>query len=455
MNHHVKTIVISFDGLGTPDWEIMLQKPAFKAFMKQAAYCSRVRTVYPSLTYAAHASISTGLFPKRHGVVSNNLLQPLFLNHQDWYWYDWNIHGKTFYHAAKEKGMSVASFFWPVTSGADLDYNIPEIFANRIWRNQIAISLRYGTPKLVLEMVGRYGKYLLHGMDQPWLDTFTHRSATRTMKKYEPDLTLLHYVDLDHMRHLHGHDSKEAMEALDRLDQRLHDWLTLMKGEPVNWVILGDHSSIDESKAIRVNQLLAENGYLTPLGHQRVLRYKVIAQQAGGSCYLYGDKKYEAQVRALLEKLSAENGGCIERIFSAEEAAAMGADPNCLLMLEAAEGYLFQNEMLPPVVFDSQDPGKGLSEKERKLRQPKIEVATHGYSPDKPGYTTVFAMRQTGDLTGREKLAKGEVAASMCLVDEGPTIARLLGTSLPDADGRVMTEFFDCFHGQCLVKSPK
>ena len=83
MNHKVKTIVISFDGLGTPDWEIMLNKPAFKAFMKHAAYCSTVKTVYPSMTYAAHTSIATGLYPAHHGVVNNTRLQPLFLNHPE------------------------------------------------------------------------------------------------------------------------------------------------------------------------------------------------------------------------------------------------------------------------------------------------------------------------------------------------------------------------------------
>jgi len=94
-------------------------------------------------------------------------------------------------------------------------------------------------------------------------------------------------------------------------------------------------------------------------------------------------------------------------------------------------------------VYDSEAPEKGQTEKDQKLKQPGIDRATHGYSPDKPGYTTVFAMRQTGERMGREKLSEGEVTSSMCLVDEGPTIARLLGTSLPEADGRVLTEFFE------------
>lgn len=42
-----KTIVLSFDGLGTTDWKIIEKLPGFAAFLKDAAYCKQVETVYP------------------------------------------------------------------------------------------------------------------------------------------------------------------------------------------------------------------------------------------------------------------------------------------------------------------------------------------------------------------------------------------------------------------------
>ena len=39
MNHKHKTIVISFDGLGTADWKTIERLPAFARFLKEAAYC--------------------------------------------------------------------------------------------------------------------------------------------------------------------------------------------------------------------------------------------------------------------------------------------------------------------------------------------------------------------------------------------------------------------------------
>ena len=76
MNHKHKIIVISFDGLGTDDWKTVSKMPGFARFMKEAAYCDQVKSVYPTLTYPAHCSIATGRLPVNHRVVQNLLLQP-------------------------------------------------------------------------------------------------------------------------------------------------------------------------------------------------------------------------------------------------------------------------------------------------------------------------------------------------------------------------------------------
>ncbi|MBR4887678.1 MAG: alkaline phosphatase family protein, partial [Clostridia bacterium] len=137
MNHKHKIIVISFDGLGTDDWKIVSKMPGFARFMKEAAYCEEVQSVYPTLTYPAHCSIATGRLPIHHRVVHNLLLQPHRMASPDWYWKRSYVQGKTMYEAAKECGLKTASFLWPVTAGAKIDYHVPEIFANRKWDHQI------------------------------------------------------------------------------------------------------------------------------------------------------------------------------------------------------------------------------------------------------------------------------------------------------------------------------
>lgn len=440
----IKTIVISFDGLGTPDIPLMMKKPNFRRFMEKAAFCQHVKTVYPSMTYSAHATIATGRYPSHHGIVNNTKLQPHYFQHPDWYWYRRDMMGRTFYDIVKDQGGTVASVLWPVTGGADIDYHVPEIFANRPWRNQIAVSLMAGSKGFQLKAFLRYGRWLLHGTDQPWLDTFVHKTALYAMNEHHPDLTLVHYTDLDHNRHVYGHDSRQAMLALERHDQRLGEWMDVMEGQKVNWVILGDHSSLNEHKAIRLNVLFKEAGLLKTVG-DNIADAKVMAKEAGGSCYIYGSKRVEKRVRYILEQFSAHHGNCLEAVYSSQEAAAMGADPSCLLMCEASLGWYFQDSVRHPVIYSDTDP--------KPHYQKKVDGATHGYSPEKPGYTTFFAIRTDGEeadgASANEKegtrllAAEGREIAGMNLVDEGPTIACMLGGSLPEADGHVIHELFE------------
>lgn len=437
MNHKHKIIVISFDGLGSDDWEVIEKLPNFNRFLQTAAYCKKVETVYPSLTYPAHCTIATGRYPVHHRVVHNTLLQPERMESPDWYWKRRYVQGKTIYEAAKEKGMKTAAFLWPVTAGAKIDYHIPEIFANRKWDHQIFASLRSGSVKLQAEVFARYGK-LMHGIEQPYLDHFIHQAVLYTFKKYEPDFTLIHYVDLDSMRHHYGHRSAEALKALKRHDQRLGELMALLEGEPVTWVILGDHSSLDEARAIRINRVLERAGWIQRTKKGGIQSYEVLMQGADGSAYLYGKPELAGAVRKELENFSRQHDDCIEAIYTGEEAGAQGADDRCLLMLEAKQGYYFQDTLAEPDIYEvtPQD----------CVSTPHMQMATHGYSPKKVGYTTVFAMRRSGaeganlgDLPG---LSQGEVAESMSLIDEGPTIAHIFGGRLAEADGKVRKEFF-------------
>lgn len=67
------------------------------------------------------------------------------------------------YDVAKEKGLTTAAFLWPVTASSKIDYNLAEIFPNRIWTNQVLVSLKASSPLFLYEMNKKYGK-LRHGI---------------------------------------------------------------------------------------------------------------------------------------------------------------------------------------------------------------------------------------------------------------------------------------------------
>lgn len=419
--------VLSFDGLSTLDFNYISTLPNFKTYIEEAAYSKQVYSVYPSLTYPAHATIVTGKYPKNHGVINNTLLQ-INRKSPDWYWQRKYIKGETLYDLAIDKGIKVAALLWPVTGKSKIQYNLPEIFANRPWQNQIFVSLMNGSPMYQYILNKKFG-YLRRGLKQPYLDNFVHASLLNTIEEKDQELVLVHYTDLDTMRHHHGFYSEEARAALERLDQKLGDIINAMKDKGIyeesTLVVLGDHSSLDEDKIINLNVLLKEKGYIN-VKNTNIIDYKAIAKSCDGSAYLYvKEDKLIEEIKELLQNFN-EKEECIENIYSRQEAEKLGADPKCSMLIEAKKGFYFLDEAEGTVIKQIQPGEAG--------RLPEVTAATHGYSPLKENYTTVFMASGKG-------INKGNIIEKMNLVDEGPTLAALLGLQFKECDGEVLKEF--------------
>ena len=238
-----RMLVISWDAVGNQDLAALETLPHLRSLMERAACCRRVKSVCPSLTYPAHAAIVTGRNPSHTGIVNNIRFQP-FRKEPDWFWQRRFIRGTTLYDQAEEAGLRTAALLWPVTAGAKITWNMPEIWARRFWQNQITESLFNGSIGYQIDLYRRFGR-LLEGTKQPMLDNFVQASLLWTLSYYRPDLTLVHYTDVDAMRHQYGVDSREAQAALRRLDMRLGAVMGLLERQMelrnTNIILLGDH----------------------------------------------------------------------------------------------------------------------------------------------------------------------------------------------------------------------
>ena len=85
-------------------------------------------------------------------------------------------------------------------------------------------------------------------------------------------------------------------------------------------------------------------------------------------------------------------------------------------MLEARRGFYFQNELDMAEI-------------------PEVQRATHGFHPGRKGYQTVFMAVGPDIMPGVE-------IEEMSLMDEGPTMAEIMGLELPGAKGKVLREIF-------------
>nr|WP_141770509.1 ectonucleotide pyrophosphatase/phosphodiesterase [Bacillus sp. MUM 116] len=426
-------IVISFDCLSALDFPILRTLPHFQTILQNGALVEKVETIYPSITYPCHTTIVTGNFPGRHGVINNTLFQPGRLS-PDWHWYRHSIQGTTLYDEAKKANMTTAALLWPVTGKANIDYNMPEIWTNRPWQNQILRSLLSGSPRYQWELNKRFG-HIRNGLKQPQLDEFVLESTVYTIKTKKPHLLLVHFTDLDTQRHYHGFSSNEAIAAIYRHHERLGRIIAALKEASIyensTIAILGDHSALDENKAIHLNFLLQQQNLISAGPNGKINNWRAYCKSCDGSAYIYVKNKHDSEVldvvRRLLDSLILDDDSGIESIITGDEARAKGADGTCAFMVEAKKGYYFLEDFQGEYI-------KTVTQQDVTIDK-KYTLATHGYSPEKNDYTTIFMAAGKG--------IRHAIIPSARLVDEGPTFARLLGIDLGKTDGRVIKEILE------------
>ena len=427
-------IVISFDAVSSDDIDKLEKLDNFKYLMDNGSVIKNVESVYPTLTYPAHATIMTGMYPKNHGIINNTLNKFSDIN-PDWYWYRKYVKTKTLYDLASEKGLTTAALLWPVAGRSSINYNLAEIFAPKPWQNQLVMSALAGSLKYQLDLNKRFG-HLRNGLSQPALDNFVHESVKYTIDKYKPNLLLIHYTDVDTNRHYHGYNSKEANDALLRHDKRLGEIIKALKEanifEESTIVALGDHSALDGNYMIRLNSLFRENGLLEVNKKGIITSYKAVAKNCDGSSYVYLKDKNDTdtykKVKELLENLKNSDKSPIDFILNSKEAEDEGADPNCSFMVEGNLNYYFVDETLGKVIEKVKESEVG--------KVPHRTKATHGYHPKKPNYNTFFMAFGKG-------IKKGVKIDGGKLINHGPTLAKILGVDLGKTDGEAEERILD------------
>ncbi len=119
-------VIISMDGLA-PEYYLEadkhgLQIPTLRSFIQRGVYSTGMETIYPSVTYPAHASLVTGVRPSGHGIYANSYF---YQNEKRP-----SISGKLyeaepFWREMRKQRLTSASVFWPVTKDEPIDWLVP------------------------------------------------------------------------------------------------------------------------------------------------------------------------------------------------------------------------------------------------------------------------------------------------------------------------------------------
>ena len=220
-------VVISFDGVKDTEFEKMANDPrrypSIAAFMRASRYTGSVYTTFVSNTYPIHTCISTGRHPKEHGITSN------LLGYADgaevWAQEAKLIKARTIFQAAAQKGLKVGTVAWPVTCGAKITWNLPEVHPLP-GQNRVREHLCHGSVIFQIQALLRHGKKL-KGLKlvQPALDDFFTSVTVDLLRTKKPDMTMVHLLAYDFICHEVGicDDLDIARAAMDSNLDRILD----------------------------------------------------------------------------------------------------------------------------------------------------------------------------------------------------------------------------------------
>jgi predicted AlkP superfamily pyrophosphatase or phosphodiesterase len=418
MSKSSRLVLLSIDGLRPGVYRAPGRGerfPNLAALEKDGASAEAAESIYPSTTYPAHATIATGLAPRAHGIYSHLASLDPTEKARPWCWFAQALRAPALWDVARASGRRSAALSWPVSAGAAIDWNIPEIWNPAVAdpHRDFETAARHSTPGVV-EEVAKVVTPLLRPLpdgEGPAVDPDQMRgeAALHLWNRCRPDLLLVHFVWYDSKAHAFGPESPEALTALESADRALGKFREAVASDPATaLIVLSDHGFVPAEKEAAPLVTFAEHGLFGRGADGSLALRRLGAVNAGGSMAVYWLEAPSADDRRRLEAAvdRLKQAGAVQEVLDRRRLEELQADPDAELMLEAAPGFCFADRLEGPEISDS----------------PK-DHGTHGYLPTRPGMEATFI------ATGRA-IAAGKNLGRISVAQIAPTLARLLG--LPD-----------------------
>jgi predicted AlkP superfamily pyrophosphatase or phosphodiesterase len=412
-------MLISVDGL-KPEAVIDAQShglkvPNLRAFMTDGVYASGVRGVLPTLTYPSHTTLLTGASPAKHGIYDNTTFDPLLRNQRGWYWYSEDIKVPTLWDAAANAHLRTANIYWPVSVGANITFNLPQI-----WRagtdDDLKLQRALGTPGLERELSAELGRYP-GGMEESVADDeIRARFAVRLLQKKHPGFFTVYLTGLDTEQHASGPFSEKSNQVLERLDAVVGLLRAAAeKAAPghATVCVVSDHGFAAVQHDVNLYVPFRDAGLFTMDSTGQVTDWKAIPWPAGGSAAIMladpTDQAVSDRVRQLLDTLAGDPANGIDRVLTHEQIQQGGGFPNAAYLVGFKIGYEMAYAVSPPLITSPSNLGM------------------HGYLPDRP------EMRSSFFVIGPH-IAKARSVGEIDMRRIAPTIAGIMHVHLDGAE---------------------
>ena len=375
----MQVILVSVDALVTEDLEVLRTLPFTGKLLERASVIERCTPIFPTHTYPCHASIMTGLTASGTGIIKNKNPDGT------WAWYRSSIKAPLLTDVLRRNNLKTAAVCWPVLGGADIDYLVPEIWADGPTDDPTKRFRSASSPE-GFEYYELY-KAELDWMRTPGMDDFAADCFDAIMRDHSPDFAALHLSYLDHQKHGNGAETYKNTGALKFIDGKLETALSHVREDAVIF-IMGDHGHRNYSSYVSLPAILKEEGI-----------EGIVTESASYMAYAYG--KNCERLKSLAGKYPVE---CVMTPDEAE--SRYGLSGSFDAVLTSADGFIFR---------DMEEMTKGAG----------AVMSDHGFSNEKGPFPPLVTIGY-------------ETEADECRsVDVAPTILSLFDLELK-CDGRVI-----------------
>ena len=417
-------ILVSIDGLAAYHLENEeLHLPNLRALIENGVWAAGSQTVFPSVTHPSHATLVTGVSPRLHGVIGNQMTNrhtgvshhPTVKTRQE------AIHTATLFDAAHDAGMTTASFCWPETrQDTSIDFNILHGHAE-LDKAEVDPALLESLRQAGIPIDTYYDLAPMGGMMQAHRDAILAQAAGEIFKKHRPEFMAVHFLVTDAMQHAWGPDHYLARAALTQADHSLGLLRQAVEDagleDRTTFVIGADHGFHSVYRELNLHPALEASG----------LAGKIKLNGSGWNIFVektadFSEARDSAALNEFFEAVLKMEGA--EKIIENEELNDWGYPK-----YEESDYVLGQYVIVPDInyffVVDSKS-----SEIQRDRKSP---YHGHGYLPDHPRMNPALLLSGKG-------IREGQRIGLVRNHDVAPTIAEILGLSLEGMEGRVLQE---------------
>lgn len=408
-------VLISIDGLKPDDVAEAdrrgLKIPTFRRLLAEGTSAATVTGVLPTVTYPSHTTMVTGVAPMRHGILYNSPFDPLRRNQDGWMWYAEDVKVPTLWEAAGRAGLASSSVDWPVTVGAPITYNIAQY-----WRasteDDHKLLRALSTPGLLDEgekAVGRYPAGYVYTIES---DTRRSEFAAWLIRSKRPRFHTSYFSVLDEVAHAHGPSTPEVfatIEAIDGMIERV--WKAASAADPDTVVcVVSDHGFAGYDRTLSLNVALQRGGLIDVGGDDKVRGWRAMAWANAIMLNDRNDAEALRMTKKILDDLVADPDSGVFRYFDNVQARKDGGFPDAAFVVGIRPGYALSGRLRGALV-EAHEP-----------------AGTHGLLRELHEMDSAFF------IAGPD-IPRGRRIDRIDMRDIAPTLARIAGLSLPQAEG--------------------